>query len=65
MGCPIPVMNEPQDDSVCVWVYTDWDNIDCGYETECGKESGYTEYNQNKFKFCPYCGKPENEGKEE
>jgi hypothetical protein len=36
---PGQVMNKPQDDSVCVWVYTDWDNIDCGYETECGKRN--------------------------
>jgi DNA-directed RNA polymerase subunit RPC12/RpoP len=57
MNClgTVPAYNKPPDE--CRWVWTDWDNIDCGYETECGKESGYSEYNQNSFVYCPYCGK--------
>lgn len=42
----------------CIWTYIDIDDF---YETSCGNDKGFC-FNdggikENKFRFCPYCGK--------
>lgn len=40
----------------CLWEYNDTDDF---YETACGEGHMFNEgtISENKYKFCPYCGK--------
>lgn len=50
-------MKSNKDKNFCIWEYND---IDGFYETPCNN-SGYAfnegNVKENKFKFCPYCGR--------
>ena len=40
----------------CIWKYDDIDNL---WDTSCGEKQYFIEGDvaENKYKFCPYCGK--------
>jgi hypothetical protein len=42
---------------ICIWKIHDFDNQI--YESDCGELHYFTESGpkENKYKFCPYCGK--------
>lgn len=56
-----PMTDKPSAEAQCTWAQLDADDDDCGlWHTDCKNEACLSKGTplSNKYKFCPYCGKP-------